>query len=138
MDYEGDGRIDGVPGSAATIPITFADVAGSTCGALLPTGRVVDEIEGVQATCIDNGMPVVWTQSDHSAPASGMMLKKFPTIRDDRYKLVFDAHLNRFEMFDVKGDTLEMDNLFDLQGQFRTQWQADLRALATSGLQTTG
>jgi 4-oxalomesaconate tautomerase len=57
--YEGDCRIDGVPGPAAPIPITFADVAGSTCGALLPTGRVVDEIEGVEVTCIDNGMPVV-------------------------------------------------------------------------------
>jgi 4-oxalomesaconate tautomerase len=44
---------------AAPIPITFADVAGSTCGALLPTGNVVDEIEGVAVTCIDNGMPVV-------------------------------------------------------------------------------
>jgi 4-oxalomesaconate tautomerase len=38
VDYAGDCRIDGVPGSAAPIPITFADVAGSTCGALLPTG----------------------------------------------------------------------------------------------------
>jgi 4-oxalomesaconate tautomerase len=59
VDYAGDCRIDGVPGSAAPIPITFADVAGSTCGALLPTGNVVDEIEAVQVTCIDNGMPVV-------------------------------------------------------------------------------
>jgi 4-oxalomesaconate tautomerase len=59
VDYAGDCRIDGVPGSAAPIPITFADVAGSTCGALLPTGNVVDVIEGVEVTCIDNGMPVV-------------------------------------------------------------------------------
>jgi 4-oxalomesaconate tautomerase len=59
VDYAGDCRIDGVPGAAAPIPITFADVAGSTCGALLPTGNVVDEIDGVQVTCIDNGMPVV-------------------------------------------------------------------------------
>jgi 4-oxalomesaconate tautomerase len=57
--YDGDARIDGVPGTAAAIPIDFEDVAGSTCGALLPTGRVLDEIEGVAVTCIDNGMPVV-------------------------------------------------------------------------------
>jgi 4-oxalomesaconate tautomerase len=57
--YDGGCRIDGVPGSSAPIPITFADVAGSSCGALLPTGNVVDEIEGVAVTCIDNGMPVV-------------------------------------------------------------------------------
>jgi 4-oxalomesaconate tautomerase len=57
--YDGTARIDGVPGSHAPIPIEFADVAGSSCGALLPTGNVTDVIEGTQVTCIDNGMPVV-------------------------------------------------------------------------------
>ncbi len=57
--YDGTAHIDGVPGTHAPIPIEFLDVAGSSCGALLPTGRPVDEIEGVRVTCIDNGMPVV-------------------------------------------------------------------------------
>jgi len=34
--YDGDTRIDGVPGTAAPIPLSFAGTAGSTCGALLP------------------------------------------------------------------------------------------------------
>jgi 4-oxalomesaconate tautomerase len=59
VEYEGDTRIDGVPGTAAPIPIDFLDVAGSSCGALLPTGNVRDRIEGLDVTCIDNGMPVV-------------------------------------------------------------------------------
>jgi 4-oxalomesaconate tautomerase len=57
--YDGEARIDGVPGTHAPIPIDFLDVAGSSCGALLPTGNAVDVIEGVRVTCIDNGMPVV-------------------------------------------------------------------------------
>jgi len=57
--YAGAARIDGVPGTHAAIPLTFEDTAGSTCGALLPTGRAADEIEGVACTLIDNGMPVV-------------------------------------------------------------------------------
>ena len=62
--YEGDARIDGVPGTSAPITINFLDTAGSVCAGLLPTGRVLDEfdIEGagrLQATCIDNGMPMV-------------------------------------------------------------------------------
>lgn len=57
--YDGSARIDGVPGTHAAVPIEFADVAGSSCGALLPTGNATDIIEGVQVTCIDNGMPVV-------------------------------------------------------------------------------
>jgi 4-oxalomesaconate tautomerase len=57
--YDGDARIDGVPGTAAPIPLSFADTAGSTCGALLPTGNEADVIEGITATLIDNGMPCV-------------------------------------------------------------------------------
>lgn len=59
VTYDGDARIDGVPGSAAPIPIDFQDVAGAACGALLPTGNVRDTVAGVDVTCIDNGMPTV-------------------------------------------------------------------------------
>lgn len=57
--YTGDARLDGVPGTASPIPVVFKDTAGSSCGALLPTGNPVDLIDGVEVTCIDNGMPVV-------------------------------------------------------------------------------
>jgi len=57
--YDGDERIDGVPGTAAAMPINFLDAAGSVCGSLLPTGKAVDTIHGIEVTCIDNGMPVV-------------------------------------------------------------------------------
>lgn len=57
--YTGDARIDGVPGTAAALPIVFKDTAGSSCGALLPTGNAVDVIDGVEVTLIDNGMPVI-------------------------------------------------------------------------------
>ena len=59
VEYEGEARIDGVPGSAAPIAIEFLDVAGSSCGALLPTGAPRERVDGLEATCIDNGMPVV-------------------------------------------------------------------------------
>ncbi len=59
VQYDGDARIDGVPGTAAAIPLAFRDTAGSTCGALLPTGNLKDTIDGVEVTCIDNGMPLV-------------------------------------------------------------------------------
>jgi 4-oxalomesaconate tautomerase len=57
--YDGDARIDGVLGTAAPIPLEFRDTAGSSCGALLPTGNPMDEIAGVRCTLIDNGMPCV-------------------------------------------------------------------------------
>ena len=42
VTYAGDARIDGVPGTSAPIPLLFTDTAGSSCGALLPTGNAVD------------------------------------------------------------------------------------------------
>ncbi|MFC3101611.1 4-oxalomesaconate tautomerase [Altererythrobacter lauratis] len=59
VNYAGDARIDGVPGTHAPVPVEFRDTAGSSCGALLPTGNAFDEIEGVKCTLIDNGMPCI-------------------------------------------------------------------------------
>ena len=59
VTYSGEAKIDGVPGSHAPVPLEFRDTAGSSCGALLPTGNAVDVVEGVRVTLIDNGMPCV-------------------------------------------------------------------------------
>jgi len=59
VEYSGDARIDGVPGTASPVNISFLETAGSVCGSLLPTGHLVDRFDGVDVTCIDNGMPVV-------------------------------------------------------------------------------
>ncbi|MCX7272232.1 MAG: 4-oxalomesaconate tautomerase [Burkholderiales bacterium] len=59
VEYEGNARIDGVPGTSAPVSISFLDTAGSVCSGLLPTGRVLDLIDGLEVTCIDNGMPLV-------------------------------------------------------------------------------
>lgn len=59
VSYAGAAAIDGVPGTHAPVPLMFQNIAGSMCGALLPTGRTVDRIGGVDCTLIDNGMPCV-------------------------------------------------------------------------------
>jgi 4-oxalomesaconate tautomerase len=68
VEYVGEARIDGVPGTSAPITINFLDTAGSVCSGLLPTGRVRDRVtvdgDGfapftLDVTCIDNGMPLV-------------------------------------------------------------------------------
>jgi 4-oxalomesaconate tautomerase len=59
VNYDGHAHIDGVPGTAAPIVCNYLDVAGSATGSLLPTGRALDVVDGVEVTCIDNGMPVV-------------------------------------------------------------------------------
>ena len=59
VSYEGAAAIDGVPGTHAAVPLFFSGLAGSMCGALLPSGRAIDVIDGVACTLIDNGMPCV-------------------------------------------------------------------------------
>jgi 4-oxalomesaconate tautomerase len=59
VTYEGDAFIAGVPGKSAAIRIDFLNTAGSVCGVLLPTGHSLDKIGAIEATLIDNGMPVV-------------------------------------------------------------------------------
>lgn len=59
VQYAGDAKIDGVPGTAAPVICNYMDVAGSATGSLFPTGNLVDVIDDVEITCIDNGMPVV-------------------------------------------------------------------------------
>ena len=69
VDYAGDARIDGVPGTSAPIVICFLDTAGSVAPGLLPTGHARDRIVvpaagdsaafEIDVTCIDNGMPLV-------------------------------------------------------------------------------
>ena len=63
VTYRGDARIDGVPGTHAPVPLEFRDTAGSSCGALLPTGNAFDVIEDVRCTLIDNGMPCIVMQA---------------------------------------------------------------------------
>lgn len=59
VSYSGDAKIDGVPKPSAPVSVTFQDTAGSTCGALLPTGNASDRILDTDVTMIDNGMPCV-------------------------------------------------------------------------------
>ena len=85
VEYAGGAKVDGVPGTAAPILCNYLDIAGSSCGALLPTGKSRDIIEGVAVTCIDNGMPeVVLRASDfgltgYETPAE---LEANNTLRD--------------------------------------------------------
>jgi 2-methylaconitate cis-trans-isomerase PrpF len=75
VTYGGDAAIDGVPGSAAPIRLSFLDAAGAKTGRLLPTGRARDVIGGLEASCVDMAMPMVLVRAGdlgktgHEGPA---------------------------------------------------------------------
>lgn len=59
INYTGDAKVDGVPKTGSPIFCNYLDVEGASTGTLLPTGNLIDIINGIEVTCIDNGMPVV-------------------------------------------------------------------------------
>jgi len=83
VNYWGDAAIDGVPGTAAPVLIEFQDTAGSLCGELLPSGSVIDTIDEINVTLIDNGMPCVLL----SAEAMGLSGKESPEALESNHAL---------------------------------------------------
>ncbi|NVK18887.1 MAG: 4-oxalomesaconate tautomerase [Methylocystaceae bacterium] len=91
VTYSGDTAIDGVPGTAAPVAVTFQDTAGSSCGQLLPTGDTKNLVEGIEVTMIDNGMPTVvmracdlgisGTESREELEANTKLREKLEAIR---------------------------------------------------------
>ena len=83
VQYEGDTAISGVPGTAAPVLLSFSEIAGSSCGALSPTGRTSDVVDDINVTCIDNGMPVVLMR----AADLGVTGYEAPNALDDNAEL---------------------------------------------------
>jgi 2-methylaconitate cis-trans-isomerase PrpF len=63
VSYEGNAAIDGVPGTAAPIGINFKGGIGSVSGKLLPTGKPLDVIDGIEVSCVDVAMPTVFVRA---------------------------------------------------------------------------
>jgi 4-oxalomesaconate tautomerase len=59
VNYQGTHPIDGVPGTAAPVMVNFLDVVGTTCGAMLPTGKPCEQIDGIDVTLMDVAMPMM-------------------------------------------------------------------------------
>ena len=59
VTFHGDAAIDGVPGTAAPVILNFLDAVGAKTGRMLPTGQLIDVIDGVDVTCLDVAMPMI-------------------------------------------------------------------------------
>lgn len=64
VTYAGTAAIDGVPGTAAPVKINFKSGIGAVTGKLLPTGKPLDVIDGVDVSCVDVAMPVILMRAE--------------------------------------------------------------------------
>jgi 2-methylaconitate cis-trans-isomerase PrpF len=60
---EGDFELPGVAGRGARIALDFVDPGGAVTGRLLPTGRVREVIDGVEASLVDATNPMVFVRA---------------------------------------------------------------------------
>ena len=67
VTYAGDAAIDGVSGTAAPVKINFESAIGAVTGKLLPTGKPLDVIDGIDVSCVDVAMPVILMRAEDFA-----------------------------------------------------------------------
>jgi nicotinamidase-related amidase len=46
--------------------------------------EIIGNIDKILSHCRRTGIPVIWTQSDHSAPYGGLILTKYSVVRNDK------------------------------------------------------
>ena len=80
VTYEGDAEIDGVPGSAAPIKLTFLDATGSKTGGLFPTGKRREIINDIAVSLVDYAMPMMLVK----AADLGLAGDEAPEVLDSR------------------------------------------------------
>ena len=59
VEYEGNMKIDGVPGTAAPIVMNLFDQVGGKTGKLMPTGKIREQIDGIDVTLLDAGSTMI-------------------------------------------------------------------------------
>lgn len=59
INYEGNAKIDGVPGTGSPIYMNFPDCIGKTFGALLPTGSALNIIDDIEFSLVDVAVPIL-------------------------------------------------------------------------------
>lgn len=64
VQYDGSAQIDGVPGTAAPVALQFMETVGSVTGKFMPTGNLIDEVDGIPVTCMDVAMPMVIARAE--------------------------------------------------------------------------
>ncbi len=91
VEYEGDCAISGAPGTAAPVVLNYLRFAGAKTGRLFPAGAEIVDIGGVELTCIDAAMPVVFAEASAfglsgretvaELKANGEFFKKMEALR---------------------------------------------------------
>lgn len=106
--YSGTASIDGVAGSASPVWLDFKSIEGAKTGRLLPTGRAVDQIEGIDVSCIDAAVPMVIARaadfglSGHESATEinqdEVLLKELEQLRQDGGRLMGLGDVAKLEM----------------------------------------
>lgn len=101
VTYDGETELSGVPGTAAPVEID-AETGGRS---VLPTGRPSDVLAGLEATCVDNGMPSVIVR----AADLGVAGDETPAALEDDDKLLARVREIRAAAAEAMGLDLDLE-----------------------------
>ncbi len=120
--YEGGIRVPGIvrwpgktmPGTTSDVPVIGSDIfvtAVGIAGAKLPTDRVLDGgnlLAAIESRAVERARPLYWRCAIAPGP-----LKTAMRIGD--WKILADEKLTQFEIYDLKGDPQEKNDLSSAQ-----------------------
>lgn len=87
VTYEGDAKIDGVPGSGAPIQLNFQNATGAKTGRLFPTGNRIDSIDGINVSLIDFATPLVFVPAESMGKTGHESKKELDADADLKIRL---------------------------------------------------
>jgi nicotinamidase-related amidase len=86
---------------------------------------IISNIEKILTQCRREGIPVIWTQSDHSAPYGGLILSKYSVVRND--KILWKGHPS-FDLYQRMPQPLQSE-LRVVKHKYDAFYQTDLEMI---------
>lgn len=108
VSYDGSVAVDGVPGTAAPVTLSFMNVVGGATGALFPTGQRVEHIDGIAVSCMDVAMPMVIARAEDFGLTCQEAASELDANRDfyDRMEPIRIEAGRRMGLGDVSGSVV--------------------------------
>ncbi|MCB0194726.1 MAG: 4-oxalomesaconate tautomerase [Anaerolineae bacterium] len=108
VTYEGDTSLSGVPGTGSPITLHLRNIVGSKTGKLLPTGNSRDVVNGVNVSCVDVAMPMVFVPASEMGKTGYESKAELDSDKDflERLEQLRCAAAHLMGMGDVQGSVV--------------------------------
>lgn len=86
---QGDESIDGVAGTGASIKLDFENPFGSKTGKVLPTGNIIDEVDGLEVSIVDGPNPAIYVRAEDLGVEGTVLPNDFAKLQKELDRLEY-------------------------------------------------